>query len=257
MGKTSVPIHPGADEAAQSLRRDKSVFFFGSGVSVTVEPSMAHRLFVLLQSQAQKLGIDLPEVTAPLEAPVPAPPSPLRDFRDTVAFRTLLRSVKKKEEYRLLIGGDVPAEAGMPRVQALREKLINEAIELGLPVHPKVTLPELATMLERSLGRSELVSMLQSAFDDVLQERPWERGAYPWIPRLPSSLSREIFTTNWCDTLKRAFEAAGRQVLESRYFSDLRLSQGRPHIIKLNRDFVDERGPLITESDYVIIALRF
>jgi hypothetical protein len=250
MSKKSIPSHPGADEAAQSLRRDKSIFFFGSGVSVTMEPSIARRLFRLLQSEARKLGVEVSDISA--RSQETRAPSSLPDFRYTKNFRKLLYYVSTGN-CRLLIGSGVSSEAGMPDMQALQEALLAEVAAYGGSVRADPTLPAIATALEREIGRASLVDVLQRKFQEALREQPWDRGAYPWIPRLRSSLINEIFTTNWDDLLRRIFEESNKLVREIQYDESVFVRSARvPHFIfKVNGDILGKPDTLIiTEADY-------
>ena len=118
-------------------------------------------------------------------------------------------------------GQVLASEAGMPSNKKLQEVLRSELIEIGNSVPENTTLPELATAVEKSVGRSRLIGIIQNLFDDALKEHPWEQGAYPWIPYLPSDLVRVIYTTNFDDLLKRSFEAAGQVAREIRSSDNL------------------------------------
>jgi len=177
-------------------------------------------------------------------------PSPLLE---SPAFKQLLYFVRRKQ-CRLFIGSGVSSEAGMPSVQELQEALRAELVEMGQAIRTDATLPELATALERIAGRPYLINVLRRLFDNALRGRPWEQGAYRWIPYLPPDLVQVIYTTNWDDCLKRAFEAAGQTAHEIRYPNELSLIPQAEHVIvKMHRDFQASEGPVISEADYAIV----
>ena len=207
---------------------------------------------MLVRSEARKLGVEVPEITASSQetlAPVSLP-----DFRDTKNFEKLVAYVRK-DKCRLFIGSGVSSEAGMPDVQALQETLQAEVAAFGGSVPADPTLPTVATALERETGRASLVNVLQRKFQEALREHPWKRGALPWIPRLRPSLISEIFTTNWDDLLKRIFEACDKSVREIQYDESLFPRGARvPHLIfKINGDiFGKPDAPIITEANYIL-----
>ena len=186
--------------------------------------------------------------------PQPPPVAPIStSLREDPTFQLLCYFARQKQ-CRLFIGSGVSSEAGMPGDQELRDILRAELIEMGRTVHTDAMLPELATALERAAGRAQLIGVLRRLFDDALRERLWERGAYPWIPRLPRDLVRIIYTTNWDDLLKRAFEAAGQSVREIRDSDDLYLIPRAEHaIVKVNRDLESSEGPIMTEEHWAVV----
>lgn len=189
--------------------------------------------------------------------PSPSPSSvpahhPSLTLQEDPNFRQLCYFARRNQ-CRFFIGSGVSAEAGMPGTQALQNLLRAELSEMGITVPPDMPLPELATAMEKTGGRPHLIGLLQRAFDEALRQRPWEKGAYPWIPLLPQKLVEVVFTTNWDDLLKRAFEAAGKSVREIRHPRDLPLiPQSEYAIVKVHRDFQSPEGPVITEADYAI-----
>lgn len=175
-------------------------------------------------------------------------------FAKSPAFRQLLYFARRGQ-CRLFIGSGVSSEAGMPGVQALVGALRAELNEIGIPVPGDVTLPMIAAMMERDLGRPDLIEVLRSTFEENLQKTPppWKRGAYPWIPRLASALAKEIYTSNWDDLLKRAFEQTGQKAREIRHPDELSLIPQAEHaIVKVHRDFHSPKGPIVSEADYAV-----
>jgi regulator of protease activity HflC (stomatin/prohibitin superfamily) len=174
-------------------------------------------------------------------------------LRKCSAFRQLVYFARLGQ-CRLFIGSGVSSEAGMPGVQALQDILGEVLREMGSPVPRGVRLPELATMLEKVAGRSHMIYTLQEIFRNaLLQERPWEHGAYPLLPSLPQELVNVVYTSNWDDLLKRAFEEAGRAAREIRHPGELSLiSQAENAIVKAHRDFQSPDGPIVSEADYAI-----
>ncbi|MDY7076322.1 MAG: caspase family protein [Chloroflexota bacterium] len=188
-----------------------------------------------------------PRPRPPVAAPLSLPQDP--------TFKQLLYFARRGQ-CRLFIGDGVSSEAGMPGVEALWDTLRAELGEMGLSVPANAPLTEIATALEKAAGRTELIGMLQRVFDDALRDHPWERGAYPWIARLPVGLTEVIYTSNWDDALKRAFEETGHSTREVRHPAELALIPRAGHaIVKLRRDFHGPDGPLVSESDYAV-ALR-
>jgi len=238
MIKTDTPSQPVSKQTAP-FREETSLFFFGSGISVSMQSSIADRL--LLRSEARKFGIEVPEIT------VSSP-----DFNDTKVFKRLVGLVRR-DQCRLFISSGVSSEAGMPDVQALRDALRAELIELGGSVPADATLPMVATELQRIVGRHGLIGILQREFEAVQRERPWERGAYPLIPRLCPSLTKDIFTTDWCDLLKRAFEEAGKLAGRIQCVENLESPFPPVHhrIYQVNGDIFGRPDKLIiTSTDY-------
>lgn len=270
--RESLPDIIGGLVVAASLALIGTVFTkFGLVAAIVIAVSLAVLILLFLCLYPRKYSIgkvsfkhekELPHTTFPpfQKEPIVKPgnfkpplsiaaPSPLVE---SPAFKNLLYFARRGQ-CRLFIGSGVSSEVGMPGEQELREALWAELIEMGQAVRADATLPELATALERAAGRPHLIQVLQCLFDDALRERPWERGAYPWIPLLPPDLVQVIYTTNWDDCLKRAFEAAGRTVREIRYPGELSLIPQAEHaIVKMHRDFQVPNGPLISEADYAI-----
>lgn len=221
-------------------------------VTLEVEPTPPEKPFPPAPAVPQKPSVPLPNRKRSPRSPSGLTHRPPSALREDPNFR-LLCYFARQNQCRLFIGSGVSAEAGMPGSQELQDLLWAELNEMGIPVRADASLPELATALEREVGRSHLIGLLRRAFDDALRQRPWERGAYPWIPALPPELTRVIFTTNWDDLLKRAFEAAGRSVREIRHPGDLPLIPQSEHVVvKLHRDFQSPEGPVVSEADYAI-----
>jgi hypothetical protein len=167
-------------------------------------------------------------------------------------FKQLLYFARRGQ-CRLFIGYGVSIEAGMPDAEVLRDALRAEVVETGGAVAGNASLPEVATVLEKTLGRADFIGLLQRILDNALGGRPWERGAYFWLSHLPPVLTKIIYTSNWDDLLKRAFEGIGQEAREIRRPSELSLIPRVEHaIVKVHRDFNCPDGPIVSEADYTL-----
>lgn len=163
--------------------------------------------------------------------------------------KLLLRFVRQNQ-CCLFIGSGVSSEAGMPSVQDIQDSLQRELEEMGIPPAEDATLPKVAMLLEDAAGRAYLIGVLHDMFSNALRNSPWKCGAYPWIPRLPNGLVKVIYTSNWDDLLKRAFQDARQTALEIRYPEE-RTSSSEHRIVKVCRDLESQDGPIVSEHDYI------
>jgi hypothetical protein len=179
-------------------------------------------------------------------------------LRQESTFKGLIQRARRGE-CLLFLGSGVSREVGMPTTDQLVEALVARGKALGIIPQEKEAkdyrLSEIAWLVEKEAGKTELARVLKDRFDIAIRAapegaKPYQRGAFRLIPYL-SGLNEQILTTNWDDLVERSFEEIGEVPFVVRRDTDMPYRVNARHsVIKLHGDFADPDTMVITEMDY-------